>query len=269
MTSEKIRTYWNDRAKESGGATNATTNDIHQRELEIATTVSTIRELVPDTTDLNVMDVGCGDGYSTLRVAAELEGAKFLGVDYSESMIENAEQNLEHFSDLRSRVEFKIGDATKIGDACEGRKFDIISSFRCLINLQSLEDQAHAMAEIFKCLNPGGYYLAIENFVEGNNNLNAARARFGLPEIAVRWHNLFFTEPDFSKAAADAGFELVRIKDFSSSYYLATRVVYSAMCQMRGEKPDYDHEIHRLSVNLPETGQFSPIRMAVLRRPQP
>jgi ubiquinone/menaquinone biosynthesis C-methylase UbiE len=266
MISEKIRSYWNDRAKESGGAANATTNDIHLRELEIATTVDTIRELCKDKTDVGVLDVGCGDGFSTLRIAAEIENSTFLGVDYSESMIENAKNNLEAFPDLKQRVEFSIGDATKIGDACGDRRFDVVLSFRCLINLQNFEDQANAIREIYKCVEPGGYYLAIENFIEGNDALNAARAKFDLPEIAVRWHNLFFTEPDFTKAATDAGFEVVRIRDFSSAYYLATRVVYSAMCKMKGEDPDYDHEIHRLSVNLPETGQFSPIRMAVLRK---
>ena len=266
MTSERIRNYWDDRAKESGGAASATTNDIHQRELEISTTTSTIRELFPERSDLEILDVGCGDGYSTLRIADEIAGAKFLGVDYSENMIANATRNLEGFADLKDRVKFRVGDATKITEVCGDQRFDVAMSFRCLINLESFDDQTLAIADIYKCIEPGGYYLAIENFIEGNNNLNEARGRFGLPEIAVRWHNLFFTEPEFRKAADDAGFELVRIKEFSSAYYLATRVVYSAMCKMRGEQPDYDHEIHRLAVNLPETGQFSPIRMAVLRK---
>jgi hypothetical protein len=43
-------------------------------------------------------------------------------------------------------------------------------------------------------------------------------------------------------------------------------VIYAAMCQMRGETPDYHHEIHQLAVKLPWIGQFSPVRMAVMRR---
>jgi hypothetical protein len=61
-------------------------------------------------------------------------------------------------------------------------------------------------------------------------------------------------------------FDEVNISDFSSSYYFATRVIYSKMCQMRSEKPDYDHDIHRLAIDLPDAGCFSPIRVAVLRK---
>jgi len=61
-------------------------------------------------------------------------------------------------------------------------------------------------------------------------------------------------------------FDIVEVKDFSSTYYFATRVIYSKMCQMRMEEPDYHHEIHQLAVQLPWTGKFSPIRMVVMRR---
>ena len=105
----------------------------------------------------------------------------------------------------------------------------------------------------------------IEDFIETQNNLNQARATMDLPEIPVRWHNIYFQEADFRRAAAPF-FESVVFQDFCSSYYFATRVIYSAMCKMRGEKPDYNHEIHRLAGRLPWVGQFSPLRLAVLRR---
>jgi hypothetical protein len=40
--------------------------------------------------------------------------------------------------------------------------------------------------------------MAIENFVEGQKNMNALR-RLSLPDIPVRWHNLFFRESDFGQ----------------------------------------------------------------------
>jgi hypothetical protein len=95
--------------------------------------------------------------------------------------------------------------------------------------------------------------------------MNSARKQMGLPEIPVRWHNLFFTQDSFTAALA-GHFENVAFKDFSSSYYFATRVIYSAMCQMRNEPPDYRHEIHQLAPRLPWFGQFSPIRMVIASR---
>jgi hypothetical protein len=114
-------------------------------------------------------------------------------------------------------------------------------------------------------LKPQGYYLAVENFVEGHDAMNRARQAVGLPEIPVRWHNLYFEEKSF-RIMAEPFFENITFKDFSSSYYFATRVIYSALCMMRGEKVDYNHEIHQFAPRLPWIGQFSPIRMAVLRR---
>ena len=99
--------------------------------------------------------------------------------------------------------------------------------------------------------------------MEGQENLAVARRQMGLPEIPVRWHNRFFTEAEFSQVASQH-FKKVTFKDFSSAYYFATRVLYSAMCQKQGVQPDYKHDIHQLATQLPWTGQFSPIRMVVM-----
>lgn len=261
----KIKDYWETRAKENDNSPRATTNDVYLRRLEISTLVETITELaLPE--DSTVLDVGCGDGYTTLHVAAQLPQLRFLGVDYSENMIHTAQQAAAQ-PDLAARIEFKVGDATNLKAACADQTFAVVTTDRCLINLSSLENQAKAIAEIAEHTRPGGYYLAIENFVEGQDNMNAQRQAVGLPDIPIRWHNFFFKEAEFL-AAAEPFFELVRFKDFSSSYYYATRVIYSAMCQMRGEQPDYEHEIHQLAIKLPWAGQYSPIRMAVLQRKQ-
>ncbi|HYK88915.1 MAG TPA: hypothetical protein VE398_09100, partial [Acidobacteriota bacterium] len=131
--------------------------------------------------------------------------------------------------------------------------------------LETPERQTEAFRQIAACLRPGGWYVAIENFREGNDAMNSARQRFNLPEIPVRWHNLYFEEKRFVDHTT-AWFDLVRFEDFASSYYLATRVLYSAWCKERGETPDYTHDLHRLATDLPACGQYSPIRMVVLRR---
>ena len=262
-TVNSIRDYWQERAGESAGSQAATTNDVYLRELEIKTIVSTVKSL--ERRPATLLDVGCGDGYSTLAVARELAGIAVRGIDYSSRMIEIASGRLSCERGLAERVRFDVGDVLQLEAALGNAKFDVIVTDRCLINLPSLELQSRAIEQIANRVMPGGYYLAIENFAEGQQHLNEARAAVGLSPIAVRWHNRFFTTDEFA-TAAQVAFEVVEWKEFSSAYYFATRVIYSAMCQMRGEEPDYQHEIHRLAVDLPWTGQFSPIRMAVLRR---
>ena len=213
----------------------------------------------------NVLDIGCGNGYSTIKVTRELPGLHFYGIDYSEEMIKNAQILLRSHPVLKERVTFKVGDAMDIQQAYGDLTFDAILTDRCLINLDSAQSQSYAICQIAKHTKAGGYYIAIENFMEGQNGMNKARRTMGLPEIPVRWHNLYFTERGFRRSV-EPFFEDVTFSHFSSSYYYATRVIYSAMCQMRGEKPDYNHEIHQLAIRLPAMGRFSPIRMAIMRR---
>jgi len=261
---EKIREYWDERARSYSGSVGATTDDVYLRELEIFTIVTTLRELdLPK--PARVLDVGCGDGYSTLKVADTFRDMQFLGIDFSEGMIKIARQRLEARPDLMNHVAFIVGDVTDVGQVCGDSVYDVALTDRCLINLNSSEVQSEAIARIAEHTRPGGFYIAIENFVEGHEKMNETRGLVGLPPIPVRWHNLYFKEDEFVRAAG-CFFEDIVFKNFSSSYYFATRVIYSAMCQMRGEVPDYHHEIHQLAVRLPWFGEFSPIRMAVMRR---
>jgi ubiquinone/menaquinone biosynthesis C-methylase UbiE len=260
---EKIRNYWEERAKQYGASPAATTDDTYLRELEIRTFVQTLREI--NALSGSSVDVGCGDGYSTLKVAEAIPGISILGIDYGKNMIRIARERLDSYPELKSRVKFIVGDVTDLEQACGNSVCDFITSDRCLINLESSESQSHAIAQIAGHIRPGGYFIAIENFIEGHENMNSARRSIGLPEIPVRWHNLYFKEREFVRSV-ERFFEVHGIKDFASSYYFATRVIYSKMCQMRGEAPDYKHEIHELAVQLPWIGQFSPIRMAVLHR---
>jgi ubiquinone/menaquinone biosynthesis C-methylase UbiE len=261
---EKIKEYWEDRAKQSLGTPSATTDDIYLRELEIVTIIQKLSNIGVPKQGI-VLDVGCGDGYSTLKVAQSIPDMRFFGVDYSENMIKFASERLNQIPELKERVTFAVGDVENLGQVCGSSVYDIVISDRCLINLGSKEDQFSAIAQIANHTKPDGYYIAIENFLEGQENLNNTRRSMELPEISLRWHNLYFKESEFVKNT-ERFFENIIFDEFSSSYYFATRVIYSKMCQMQGEKPDYKHEIHQLAVHLPCIGQFSPIRMVIMRR---
>jgi SAM-dependent methyltransferase len=260
----KIKQYWDQRARRHLDSPSATTDDVHLRELEISTIFQVIDELsIPS--HGNLLDIGCGDGFSTIKLAQLIPTLNFLGVDYSENMILSAYNRLEAHPELTDRVSFVVGDVLELEKICGSKQYEIVLTDRCLINLESIEHQSQSINSIAKHVTQSGYYISIENFIEGHKNLNAARCTMGLPEIPMRWHNLYFNEREFSQIV-NRDFEILAFKDFSSSYYFATRVIYSKMCQMRGESPDYNHEIHQLAVDLPWIGQFSPIKMAVLRK---
>lgn len=260
----KIKEYWEQRAEEFQRSPAATTDDVCLRELEISTITQIFHQLdIPNSG--SALDIGCGDGYSTLKIAQAMPSLNLLGIDYSEGMVKVARERLESQSELKRQVSFSVGDILQLEQVCGDSVYDIVLTDRCLINLDSHDRQSQAIAQIAEHTRPGGFYVAIENFIEGHKNMNEARRAVDLPEIPIRWHNLYFEESEFLRSAKPFFGEIV-FRDFSSSYYLATRVIYSAMCQMRGETLQYRHEIHQLAVKLPWIGQFSPIRLAILHR---
>ena len=205
-------------------------------------------------------DAGCGDGLTIATLAQEF-GCDLVGRDFAPSMINLARVRLAAQPSLRA--DLAVGDVCRVVEEFGAESFDFITTDRCLVNMASESQQYAALAAISAALKPGGFYLGIENFIEGNERLNAMRALFGLPPIAIRWHNNFFRESEFVERARHS-FRSVEKHEFSSAYYFATRVVYSKVCAVEGVEPDYRHAVHAESGKLPTFGDFSPTKLFVL-----
>ena len=262
---DRTRQYWNERAHGTERVSlQATTYDVFLRELEIAKLKERISaaSFPPGST---IVDCGCGDGYATVSLATAFPTLRFIGVDYSYEMLAIAETRLLSQPGLPDRVSFRLGDMRRLSTSLGDEKFEAFTSMRSLINLTSSIEQYDTIAQIAQHLKPGGYYFCIENFTKGQENFNGARRAMGLPDVPVRWHNHFFDDDVFMVETAK-NFDALHMDSFLSSYYLATRVIYSAGCQLAGEEPDYFHPIHRTAGRLPPIGDFCPIRLASMRR---
>jgi ubiquinone/menaquinone biosynthesis C-methylase UbiE len=262
--SDRIKQYWSDRARATDPVSvQATTYDVYLREHEILT----LRERIAAMSlpaGSTVVDLGCGDGYATLSLAAAFPTLRFIGVDWSEEMLALAEHRLAAQPTLRSSVGFRSGDMRDLITSLRSERHQAFLTMRSLINLTTSEQQYDTIAQIAEHLVPGGYYFCIENFIQGQESFNRMRVAMGLPEIPVRWHNHFFDEVRFLAEARQA-FDSIVIDNFLSSYYLATRVIYSAACHLMGEEPDYLHPIHQIAGRLPEIGDFCPIKLVTMR----
>lgn len=263
--SGKIKQYWSERANATPATSvQATTYDVFLREHEIATLKEKIAGLsLP--AGSTVVDVGCGDGHATTSLAATFPTLQFIGVDWSDEMLDLAAKKAAVHPEPRGMVSFRVGDMRRLSAALRTDKFAVFMTIRSLINLTSPEEQYDTIAQIAKHLVPGGYYFCIENFMQGQESFNRLRVAMGLPEIPVRWHNLFFDEARYAEEVQPY-FDSLTFHNFLSSYYLATRVIYSAGCHLVGEEPDYFHPIHRVAARLPPIGDFCPIKLATMRR---
>lgn len=105
------------------------------------------------TRDLNVLDLGCGEGYFARGLKKQGAG-KVTGIDISEEMIRGA-QAREASEQLG--IDYRQGLATDL-DAVPAQSFDIcVAVF--LFNYLDLKQTQHTMREVYRVLKPGGRFI--------------------------------------------------------------------------------------------------------------
>jgi Methylase involved in ubiquinone/menaquinone biosynthesis len=92
-----------------------------------------------------VADVGCGVGFSTILMAKAYPNATFIGYDFHEPSIEEAESHARTHA-VDDRVKFVAATAKEIKD--EG--FDLVTSFDCLHDMGDPRGCADHMRRILK-----------------------------------------------------------------------------------------------------------------------
>src|SRR5215207_2416097 len=88
MKLEAIREYWQTQAVEHGVLPDASWTDVYAINLEIAEITKWLAS------GIRVIDIGCGNGFSTVQYAAQHE-IEIKGVDYVPEMIAAANARLE------------------------------------------------------------------------------------------------------------------------------------------------------------------------------
>ncbi len=104
---------------------------------------------IKEVTEIEILDAGCGNGYTSLLLAEANPGAKIVGVDISEESIKLAKKRLQYHG--FNHVEFHnlaIEDLSQIG-----RKFDYIN---CDEVLYLLNDPVAGLRAMHSVLKPDG-----------------------------------------------------------------------------------------------------------------
>ena len=166
--------FWNERALVGA---NAGTNDFIAKEIEM----KTISSYIDKSSEAKyILDFGCGNGLTLIHLAKIHENYSFVGIDFSENMIKEA-QKLIVKENLQDRVKLIVGNENAL-DSLD-TSFDYIYTERALINLDSFNLQGACILKLISLLKKNGKYLMCECSLDGLKQINDYRKVFGLDEI--------------------------------------------------------------------------------------
>ena len=211
-----------------------------------------------------LLEVGCGNGYQLQQTRARFPSVGLTGIDYTPEMVELAAKRGVVGCEVRQE------DVQRL--TFPSSSFNIAVSQRCIINVRSASGQGQALRELHRVLQPGGYLILIECFIDGWANLNRARAELGLAEIPIPPTNVWF-EPDRFLSTIDGLFDVVSPADlaasglparnFLSTHYFISRVLYPSVTK---REILYNTEFVKFFRFLPPQGDYSPIQLYLLRK---
>jgi ubiquinone/menaquinone biosynthesis C-methylase UbiE len=216
MAEKSVKDFWDEKATAYGKSMRATLGEIHLRRLEIRTLLNILKRQIPSA----VLEIGCGNGFSTFAYAEALPQTRFIATDYSDKMLEVA-HNYYH----RENIEYLRWDITDI-ESCPitQQTFDVIFSQRVIQNLPSWQVQMNVITNLITKLTDEGRLYLMECSEEGVSQLNRWRTRIGRKPIdtIIPWHNKFLRDSEM-KAAFHGN--LIETVYFSSTYMFITRLI--------------------------------------------
>jgi MPBQ/MSBQ methyltransferase len=148
------------------------------------------------TPDMHILDVGCGIGGSTRRLAHET-GCRVTGIDLSDEYIDTA-QRLTELLAMQDRVDFCASSALDL--PFDDDSFDGVWSLQMNMNV---EDKLAWLKETYRVLKPGGRAILYE--VCGNKNVPLY---FPVPWAQDSSMSFLVPPQSFRDVVTSAGFEI-------------------------------------------------------------
>jgi|6_EtaG_2_1085325.scaffolds.fasta_scaffold00107_16 SAM-dependent methyltransferase len=249
-----VKNYWENQAEQHEEDYRATNPDYYSFTREIQTLK---KYLEPDT---SVLEYGCGNGYAARQIFETHALESYLGVDYSENMIDVATAAVGS-NTLNFALHYETGNVlTHLTE----KKYDIVFTDRCLINLANHEEQVRALQNIHNNLKPQGTYLMMECSKKSLSNINTVRRALDLSPIEERWHNYYLDEDKLLEDIQDY-YSVEKIDSFASSYFLISRTINAVVGAASGSI-DYLSTINKLASQLPSHGDYAPLKLFILKK---
>ena len=247
MKLNDIEKHWQDWAKKFGQDIRATEKSKTRKALEVDALRRGILAAGFKTDDVfSILEAGSGTGHNCIALSEAFPNALIEGFDYVEEMISNA--NLLKKKLNLKNIKYSCENLLKLNQSqIIKKKFDIVFTNRCLINLNTHDLQKVAINNLSKLVSENGIMILAENPQKKFDYQNQLRGLLGLSKRSQPEFNLLIDENNYIQTAKENGFELIYNDDFSSLHDL---LLYVLIPSINGGKIDYDHPILKSATNL-------------------
>lgn len=112
-----------------------------------------IKNRVGELAEKQILDIGCATGELASNMAGE--GAKVIGIDLNNDLLQQAKNNKTH-----PKLQFQFGNMLELEHDFPKDKFDAVLCFgNTLVHLQNDRFIQQMLKGVFSVLKPGGYFL--------------------------------------------------------------------------------------------------------------
>lgn len=260
LNKDEVRDYWAKQASIHGQSYKASWSDCEAIRMEICEVIKYLND-----GDI-VLDAGCANGYSTVQFA-EKRKIQIVGIDFIPDMIQEANARLaKGEKNMLGEIRFDRGDITSL--QLPMNSFDKVIVTRVLINLNTWEMQLHALTECARVLKLGGLLLLSEATIQGWEKLNSFRREWGLDNIPMPSFNVYLDEEKVIKEAP-AELELKDVVNFSSTYYIGTRLIKPLIAKALDANIDIanpDMHWNKWMASLPAAGDYGTQKLFIFQK---
>jgi ubiquinone/menaquinone biosynthesis C-methylase UbiE len=142
VSQEEAMQCWDDGAEEFAGRFKRNEEFFHKHVIN-----PTLLNLLGDVKDKAVLDVACGEGHFSRKLAEQAKGdIQITGIDASKKLIDIAQKKNKPFSHC---IRFLLGDASRL-DQLSSNSFDVVVCNMALMFIKRFEETIQEVARVLK-----------------------------------------------------------------------------------------------------------------------
>jgi len=138
--------------------------------------------------EIKVLEIGCGPGYTTLIILDSDERTKIVAVDNEPVMIEQAKEILKEFVD-NGRVKLIEDDALEFLKNQSSDSFDVFASGFTLHNFPK-EFREQVIKEIYRVLKPEGIFVNTDKYAFNDESKHKKSLHWQLQQFKEKYSRI-------------------------------------------------------------------------------